>query len=83
MNTTKLTLSIPKDLLEEAKIYSRKARQPLSRLVSRYFSLLSRRGKTQEASSGITSKVKKVTGLSRSEKTEKEILFDALSHKYR
>lgn len=82
MNTTKLTLSIPKNLVEEAKVYSRKTRQPLSRLVSRYFALLSRKGRKKETSS-ITMKVKKATGLVHTEKKEREVLLEALSQKYR
>lgn len=83
MNTTKLTLSIPKNLVEEAKIYSRKTRQPLSRLVSRYFALLSRKERKKELSPSITMKVKKATGLVHTEKEEREVLLEALSQKYR
>lgn len=82
MSATKLTLSIPKTLLLEAKVYSRKAGQPLSRLVSRYFALLARSvhppGKTGE----ITPRVKQLTGLARSGKSEEELLFEALSDKH-
>lgn len=82
LTSAKLTLSIPKKLLWEAKLYSRKTRQPLSRLVSRYFSLLAlnlARGKGQDA---VTSKVRQMTGLAKSDRSEKELLFDSLKRKY-
>lgn len=84
MLTSKLTLSIPKTVLDEAKIYSRKTRQPLSRLVSHYFSVLSRIGTRKDAKdSVVTPRVRGITGLARSEASDKQLLFEALGHKYR
>lgn len=82
--TSKLTLSIPKAVLDEAKVYSRKTRQPLSRLVSHYFSILSRIGTRKNANdSTITPRVRGITGLAKSDVSDKQLLFEALSHKYR
>lgn len=81
MNMRKLTLSIPKNILSDAKRYSRRTRQPLSRLVSRYFAVLSQpRTRTGHQ---ITSRVKRVTGIAKSHKTDEQLLLDALAAKYR
>lgn len=80
MPVAKLTLSIPPKVLLRAKSYSRRTGQPLSRLVSRYFSALSGAGEGREA---ITPKVRRVTGLVTSKKRDEEILFEALASKYR
>ena len=79
MNTVKLTLSIPERVLVEAKAYSRRVGEPLSRLVSRYFTLLSRQEGT---GSSIASCVRRVTGIVRSSKTAKELLSEAFEEKY-
>lgn len=87
MNTVKLTLSIPKKLLMDAKAYSQKTHQPLSRLVARYFALLARHSSGGEGekdnSEHITRRVKNVTGIAKSSQDEKEILFEQLTRKYR
>lgn len=83
METSKLTLSIPKKILLEAKAYSHKTRQPLSRLVSRYFSLLGKNMKAKKGEGPITPRVKQVTGLAKSGKSDENLLFDALTQKYR
>lgn len=84
MGIAKLTLSVPKNLLEEAKAYSRKTHQPLSRLVSHYFSVLSRIGTRKDTKDSIiTLRVRGITGLVKSEASDKQLLLDALSHKYR
>lgn len=80
MLATKLTLSIPPKVLSRAKSYSRKTGQPLSRLVSRYFSALSGVG---EGRKEITLKVRRVTGLVSSKKRDEDLLFEALASKYR
>lgn len=83
-NTTKLTLSIPKKVLLDAKHYSRVAHRPLSQLVSEYFTALSKglhlpKNKKQE----ISPQVLRVTGLAKTTKQEKELLWEVLSQKYR
>lgn len=78
MNTTKLTLSIPKKLLINAKAYSKKTSQPLSQLVSRYFLALSHDLKDV----AVSSKVARITGLAKSNKNDEELLSEAFSSKY-
>ncbi len=83
MSTVKLTLSIPKRLLGEAKAYSRKTRQPLSRLVSRYFALLARTT-TQDKTAGMVGpRVKQATGLAKGARAAEQVLLEALVDKYR
>lgn len=82
MATTKVTLSIPKEILTEAKIYSQKTKQPLSQLVTRYFAILARGLKLRKTKEGIAPKVAQVTGLAKSEKEDEELLFEALRDKY-
>lgn len=79
MNTAKLTLSIPPKLLTAAKVYSRKTRQPLSRLVSRYFEAISH----NFSSEFVSPRVLKVTGLAQSDKEDKALLIEALREKHR
>ena len=83
MSTSKLTLSIPKKLLLQAKSYSRKTHRPLSQLVSEYFRTLANPLESNEADKKISKRVLAVTGLAKSSKTEKELLFEALEEKYR
>ena len=84
MRMAKLTLSVPQDLLYEAKKYSQQARRPLSRLVSQYFSLLSKSlSKKKESPDLISTKVRQLTGIVKSNRSEEELLFEALHHKYR
>lgn len=84
MMTSKLTLSIPKNILDEAKVYSRKTHQPLSRLVSRYFSALTQTlGHKSTDKDRITSKVRRLTGIAKSSRSDDELLFEALSDKYK
>lgn len=79
MQTVKLTLSIPERLLHEAKAYSQRAGEPLSRLVSRYFSVLTRQGTDKEK---VTSKVRRVTGIAKSKSSDETLLGEALGEKY-
>jgi len=82
MKPTKLTLSIPKDLVEQAKNYSHKVNKSLSYLVSRYFEGFSIHSKKQKIKSSISLTVQKVTGIAKSQKNESKILFEALEEKY-
>lgn len=82
MSTAKLTLSIPKNLLGEAKVYSQKTHQPLSRLVSHYFSLLTLKWRDKEGGDLVTSRVKQITGIAKSDRGEKDLLFESLRSKY-
>lgn len=81
MHAAKLTLSIPKQVLKEAKSYSKKTRQPLSQLVSRYFSALSH---PEISDKNIAPKTAQVTGLVKaSEQKDKDVLLEALLEKYK
>lgn len=82
MATTKVTLSIPQAILDEAKVYSQKTKQPLSQLVTRYFAILARGLKLKKSREGITPKVVQVTGLAKSEKEDEKLLFEAVRDKY-
>ena len=84
MSTLKLTLTVPEKILAEAKVYSKRSGQSLSRLVSRYLAVLSgslrvRNGEADQ----VTPRVRQITGLAKGTESEKEILFQALSHKYK
>lgn len=84
MQIAKLTLSIPKTVLDEAKVYSRKTHQPLSRLVSRYFSVLAHALSHKSADKDrITTKVRRLTGIAKSMRKDDDLLFEALSQKYK
>lgn len=82
MAITKVTLSIPQEILDEAKVYSQKTKQPLSQLVTRYFAVLTRGLKAKKTREGVAPKVAQVTGLAKSEKEDEELLFEALRDKY-
>lgn len=82
MNTTKLTLSIPKKVLSLAKAYSAKTDQPLSQLVSRYFLLLAKTNSDDDRHFAISDRVKSVTGIAKSSVDDDELLFKSLNKKY-
>lgn len=80
---TKLTLSIPKGTLELAKIYSKKTRRSLSELVRQYFMTLSQ-GVSSEGEFGkIAPQVRRVTGLAMSDKSDDQLLWEAMKEKHR
>jgi len=81
MSTTKLTLSIPEELLDQVKAYSKKARKPLSQLVSQYFLALLQTRKTGDEQE-VTALVKKATGLVKNDHKDRDILWEALSEKH-
>lgn len=83
MDATKLTLSIPGKLLVDAKAYSQKTHQPLSRLVSHYFSVLVQALRSKESQMPISAKVRTATGIVQSKKEEDKLLFEALQEKYK
>lgn len=82
METTKLTLSIPKKVLRGAKTYSQKTHQPLSQLVTHYFSVLIQSFKKNDPH-GVTPRVQNITGIVRSSESAEDLLFDALTKKYK
>lgn len=76
--TTKLTLSIPVNLVKAAKSYSNKAKRPLSQLISQYFTVLTMKLDVND----IPEKVAKVTGLAKSSDSDADLLWTAVAEKY-
>ena len=76
---TKLTLNVDKDIIEEAKIYAKKHKVSLSRLIENYLSSLAKQADKSEVSSLVES----LTGVMEpiSEDYKKEYA-DYLSKKY-
>ena len=80
METAKLTLSIPKDILIKAKLFSKRTGKPISRLVAHYFSSLP----SAKSPYPITSRVKQVTGLVKKiPQRIKDPLLEAMLERYR
>lgn len=77
---SKLTLSIPKEVLHQAKLYSKRTHQPLSQLVSRFFTKLAK--ESDSAPKNISAKVKMVTGIAKTDRDDTDALIEALSEKY-
>ena len=77
MNKTKLTVRVPKDLLENAKRYAKQNDTTLTRLVSSYLQRLS----TQDDLLGQSPAVKRLTGILSREITEQDY-YDYLEKKY-
>ncbi len=84
MATTKLTLSVSKEVLDHAKIFSKQTKQSLSALVSRYFSKLSLPQKNKKKKLRVSKNVKRLTGLVQiqSHKSDKDLLWSALQNNY-
>ena len=82
MSVIKLTLSIPEDVLVQAKSYSQKTKQPLSQLVSRYFLILSQSLRSKKYLSKASLKTQRVTGIAKSSKSDDDLLFESLKDKY-
>lgn len=80
MSATKLTLSIPEDVLASAKAYSKKTKQPLSQLVTRYFRVFSPK---KDAVSKKSSRIQNLTGIIPSSASpDDQLLLQALTKKY-
>lgn len=80
--TTKLTLTVDEKIIESAKIYAKKNKISLSKLVEFYFkSLTSVEKYNIENLSPIT---KELSGIAKikSKKSDKELLEDALKEKF-
>ena len=78
---TKLTLRLEKDLIERAKVYSRKSGKSISRLVADYFTLLDTSGQTQ-AQSELTPLVSSLKGSLRGAIVSEEDYHRYLEDKY-
>ena len=80
--TTKLTLTLDKNIIESVKIYAKKNKISLSKLVEFYFKSLTSANKHNiENLSPIT---KELSGIAKikSTKSDKELLEDALNKKF-
>ncbi len=80
---TKLTLTIEKDVIEEAKRYAKDKGQSLSDLVENYFKLLTN-DKRQIKANQLSPRIKRLRGIIKVEKDfdYKETLTEELSKKY-
>jgi hypothetical protein len=80
MAMTKLTLSVPAEIIGMAKAYSRNSGESLSQLVSRYFKILGQRGQGKKRPSD---RIRKLTGvLKTAEKSDDDLLYEAMRGKY-
>lgn len=80
---TKLTLTIEKEVIEEAKRYAKEKGQSLSGLVENYFKLLTR-DKIQISQKELSPRTRKLRGILKVENDfdYKEVLTEELSKKY-
>jgi len=78
---TKLTLTLSKQVIEKAKNYSKNNKTSLSKLVEFYFKSLSEPESEMEDIPPIT---RELSGLAKldTNKSDKELLIEALSKKY-
>jgi len=78
----KLTLSLEKEIIEQAKEFSRKQHKSLSKLVENYLRQITRSAPEKE---GITPLVAELSGLIKPEraKSRKDEYADYLTEKYR
>ena len=78
---TKLTLSLSKEVIDQAKKYARKENKSLSKLAEDYFSKLSMESASQQE---ITPLVRRLSGVvKKSASDHKKEYADYLSKKYR
>lgn len=73
MSLVKLTLTIPKDILEEAKKYASQKNTSLSQIISNYFQYLIQKSDTSDKT--ISPEIKKLMG---SIKTDSKQSYDDL-----
>ncbi len=80
---TKLTLTIDKDVIDEAKIYAKEKGQSLSDLVENYFKLLTK-DKLKIKPNQLSPRVKRLRGILKLDKDfdYKKVLTEELSKKY-
>jgi hypothetical protein len=80
---TKLTLTIEKDIIEEAKIYARDKGQSLSDIVENYFKLLTKDNREIKPTQ-LSPRVRRLRGIISVEEDfdYKKVLVDELSKKY-
>ena len=80
---TKLTLTIEKDIIEEAKIYARDKGQSLSDIVENYFKLLTKDNREIKPTQ-LSHRVRRLRGIISVEEDfdYKKVLVEELSKKY-
>ncbi len=80
---TKLTLTIQKDVIEEAKSYAKEKGQSLSDLVENYFKLITKDKRNVEENQ-LSPRVKRLRGILKVDKNfdYKRVLTEELSKKY-
>jgi len=80
---TKLTLTIEKDIIEEAKIYARDKGQSLSDIVENYFKLLTKDNREIKPTQ-LSPRVRRLRGIISVEEDfdYKKLLVEELSKKY-
>jgi hypothetical protein len=80
---TKLTLTIEKEIIEEAKEYAKKKGQSLSDLVENYFKLLTKNERQIEPKQ-LSPRVKRLRGILKVDKdfNYKSVLEEELAKKY-
>lgn len=80
---TKLTLTIEKEVIEEAKEYAKEKGQSLSDLVENYFKLITKDERKVKASQ-LSPRIKRLRGILKAEKDfdYKRVLEEELSKKY-
>ena len=80
---TKLTLTIEKDIIEEAKIYARDKGQSLSDIVENYFKLLTKDNREIKPTQ-LSPRVRRLRGIISVEEDfdYKKVLVEELSKKY-
>lgn len=81
--STKLTLTLEKEVIEMAKKYARDKGQSLSEIVENYFKFISEK-RVQKKENNLSSRVKKLRGIVKVEDDfdYKKILTEELSKKY-
>jgi hypothetical protein len=79
---TKLTLTLENKTIEKAKVYARKNKISLSKLVEFYFKSLS--SETEAVNENIPPITKQLSGISKisTAKTDKELLEEALNKRF-
>jgi uncharacterized protein DUF6364 len=80
--STKLTLTLNNDTIEKAKTYAKNNKISLSKLVEHYFKTLS--DNSNNYSENISQITRELSGIAKlkTDKTNKELLTEALNKKY-
>lgn len=77
--STKLTLNLDKEIIEEAKMYAKSQRLSLSKLIENYLNSLTRQSKKE---SSVSALVESLTGIIPNDYDEKDDYRNYLDKKY-